>query len=77
MQGSESNRVAGMPFRGGEIATLEEQHCQFLGCLDVVGIDRNEALQQHHRGLLLICVLADLIKHPQGVGHAGGDVQYV
>ena len=77
MHGSETYRVAGMLFRSDEIATLEEQHRQFLGCLDVVGIDRNEALQQCHRGLLLIRALANVVEHPQCIGHAGGDVQHV
>jgi len=74
MGGRQTYRITGMLFRSGQIAALEQQHRQFLGGIDVVGIDRNEPLEQYHCGLLLTRLTADLIEHPQCARETRGDV---
>jgi hypothetical protein len=58
-------------------AAIEQNGRQFQRRLEVVRIARHQSAQQRHRGPVLIRALADLIEHPQRVGHARSHIQDV
>ena len=52
MHRGETHRISRMMFGAGQVAPLEQQHCQFLGGVDVIWRDSDEPLQQRQRRLL-------------------------
>jgi hypothetical protein len=73
----ETHCISRMMFRGGQVASLEQQQRQFLGGVEVIGLDCDEPLQQRQCRLLVTCTPADLIEDPEGTRKTGGYVQHV
>ena len=72
---SEPDGVSRLMLGGRQIALLEKEHRQFLGGVDIVRLERDEALQQSKSRLIPAGAPPHLIKDRERSGEARGFVQ--